>query len=67
MQLAHKFAMESDFITADMVEAMEFPHLAQKYGVMGVPKTVANEKGVLEGSVPEQHFLAGVLPIAEEG
>jgi len=59
--------MENDLITADMVEAMEFPHLAQKYRVMGVPKTVANEKGVLEGSVPEQNFLAGVLPIAEEG
>ena len=67
MQLAHQFAMENDHITADMVEATEFPHLVQKHGVMGVPKTVANDKSVLEGSVPEAHFLAGVLPIAEEG
>jgi hypothetical protein len=36
--LAHRFAIESDRIVADMVEVTEFPHLAQRYNVMGVPK-----------------------------
>lgn len=44
-----------------MIEATEFPELARKYGVYGVPKTVINETGELEGAVPEQAFLQAVL------
>jgi glutaredoxin-like protein len=61
VQLAHKFAMESDLITADMVEAIEFPHLANKYAVHGVPRTVINEKYNQEGAVPEPLMLAKLL------
>ena len=43
MLLAHKLALASDLVTADMVEATEFPHLAQRYQVRGVPLTVVNE------------------------
>lgn len=50
-------AMESDKVRADMVEAMEFPELSQKYQVMGVPRTVINETVYLDGSMPEQHVL----------
>ena len=42
MRLAHQLAIESDLVTADMVESSEFPHLANKYSVMAVPKTVVN-------------------------
>ena len=45
--------MESEWITADMVEATEFPHLANKYQVYGVPRTVINETFHIEGAVPE--------------
>jgi predicted DsbA family dithiol-disulfide isomerase len=45
--------MESEWITADMVEATEFPHLANKYNVYGVPRTVINETVHVEGAVPE--------------
>ncbi len=55
--LAHKLAMESDLIRADMVEATEFPHLANRYDVMGVPRTVINEDFHVEGAVPETVFL----------
>ncbi|WP_324716963.1 thioredoxin family protein [Carboxydochorda subterranea] len=61
VRLAHQFAMESSYVTADMIEATEFPELAEKYGVYGVPKTVINETGELEGAVPEAHFLREVL------
>jgi hypothetical protein len=67
VQLAHQFAMESDHITGDMVEVMEFPHLAQRYGVMGVPKTIANGRSVAEGALPEAYLLANVLAIVEQG
>jgi Glutaredoxin-like domain protein len=36
VMLAHQLAIASPLIRADMVEAMEFPHLAVKYQVMGV-------------------------------
>jgi len=59
--LAHKFAIENDLITADMIEAAEFPHLAQKYSVMGVPKVVINEQIEFVGVLPEENFLQQVL------
>ncbi len=58
--LAHKMAMESDLVTADMVEATEFPHLSVKYSVMGVPRTVINETVHMEGAAPEPLLLAKV-------
>ena len=61
VRLAHKLAMESELITADMVEAIEFPHLANKYHVHGVPRTVINESMHQEGAVPEPMLLAKIL------
>jgi hypothetical protein len=58
--------MESDPVTADMVEAMEFPHLSQRYGVMGVPKTMANGKSVAEGALPEASLLANIVALVEK-
>lgn len=52
VRLAHMMAMESDMVVGDMVEATEFPHLSQKYQVMGVPRTVINEDTFVEGAVP---------------
>ena len=61
VQLAHRMAMESTLITSNMVEATEFPHLAHKYNVAAVPKTVINETIEFEGALPEQDFLKYVL------
>ena len=59
--LAFKFAVESDFVRADVVDVGEFPHVGHKYAVMGVPKTVINEKVEFVGAVPEDVFLEHVL------
>ena len=40
-----------------MVEVMEFPHLATKYQVMGVPRTVIDETIHIEGAVPEPMLM----------
>jgi glutaredoxin-like protein len=53
VMLAHQLAVASPMVRADMVEAMEFPHLAMKYQVMGVPRTVINETMHIEGAAPE--------------
>jgi glutaredoxin-like protein len=61
VRLAHKLAIESDLIKADMVEAIEFPHLSNKYHVHGVPRTVINESVHQEGAVPEPLLMAKLL------
>ncbi|MBI5305364.1 MAG: thioredoxin family protein [Chloroflexi bacterium] len=59
--MAHKMAMESEFITADMVDASEFAELSDSYQVYGVPLTVANDKVRVEGGMPEQMFVPQIL------
>ncbi len=54
---SHMFAMVSDNIKAEMVEATEFPELSQKYGVKGVPQIVINEKPTQAGALPPQMLL----------
>ena len=63
--LAHRLAMESDWIRADMVEATEFPHLANKYQVYGVPRTVINETIQVEGAVPEPMFVKELMKVMD--
>lgn len=58
--LAHRLAMESDLIQADMVEASEFPTLSNKYHVYGVPRTVINEDVHMEGAAPEPMLLTKI-------
>lgn len=54
---AFKMAMVNPNIKAEMVEATEFPHLSQRYNVRGVPRTVINETGYLEGAAPDNMVL----------
>jgi glutaredoxin-like protein len=61
VRTAHKFAMASDYITGDMVEITEFPQLAVKYGVQGVPNTIINEVESVVGGVSEKDFAKAVL------
>ncbi len=55
--LAHHFAFVSPRVTSDMIEAMEFQELSNKYSVYGVPRTVINENVHQEGAVPEPMML----------
>ncbi|MEW6248138.1 MAG: thioredoxin family protein [Nitrospirota bacterium] len=61
VRTAHRFAMASDHITADMVETTEFPHLAVKYNVQGVPNTIINETHSVLGAQPEVAVAQEVL------
>ncbi len=65
MRLAHRFAIESDLIKADCIEATEFPDLASRYRVYAVPKTVINDSASVEGALPEEFFLDRVLKAVE--
>lgn len=59
--VAHKLAIESDFVRADVIDSGEFPDLAQKYAVMGVPKIIINEKIEFVGAFNEDLFAEHVL------
>ena len=61
VRLGHQFALESPRIRADMVESTEFPHLAHKYNVFGVPRIVINENIFIDGAIPEEAFLENLL------
>lgn len=64
VRLAHQLAVEHDGIRAEMVEATEFPELSRRYGVMGVPKIVVNDRAGFEGYRPERQFVALVARAA---
>ena len=57
VHMAHQMALASNNVRADMVESAEFPHLANKFGVLSVPKIVINEKTEFTGTLPEKAFL----------
>jgi predicted DsbA family dithiol-disulfide isomerase len=62
--LAHKLAIESPHITADVIEVGEFPDLIQRYQVSGVPKIVVNETIQFVGAQSAEVFLDAVRKAA---
>jgi len=61
VRLAQHMAIASPRITAECIEATEFPELSQRYRVMAVPKIVINDTVEFEGALPEREFLGAVL------
>ncbi len=58
---AHQMAMESPLVVAEGVEAMEFPELADRFHVSGVPQTTINAgAGTVVGAVPASHLIAEI-------
>lgn len=62
--LAYGMAIACPLVRADVIEISEFPELALRYGVVGVPMTVVNEGIRLKGSLSEVNLLE---PIAKAG
>jgi len=59
--LAHQMAMESKFVTGEMVEAMEFADLSNQFNVSGVPHTIINSgSGEVVGAVPESRLMVEI-------
>ena len=73
VSLAHEMAFASPHVTAYAVEATEFPDLARRYGVNGVPKTVvassAGDGDVVEilGALPQDEYVQLALGIEPSG
>lgn len=59
--LASRMAMENPLIQTEIVEATEFPELAQKHDVSGVPQTTINDGAYrVIGAVPEADLVAAI-------
>ena len=65
--LAHRMAIASPMVRADMVEATEFPELSMSYEVMGVPRTVINETVHIEGAAPEPLIVSKLQEALHSG
>jgi hypothetical protein len=51
-------AMESPLVEAQMVDAAEFPDLARRFNVSGVPQTTINAgDGTMVGAAPEDYLV----------
>ena len=57
VNLAHEMAWASSQITSYAVEVTEYPDLARKYNVNGVPKTVVDDRIEILGAIPEDDFI----------
>ena len=60
-------AFASPHITATAVEATEFPDLARRYRVTGVPKTIVNEEVEILGALPQDAFVGEALQRVASG
>ena len=65
--LAHQMALESEMVTAEGVEAMEFPELVSRFSVSGVPHTIINAgAGTFIGAAPENYLVEEIKKALKE-
>jgi len=63
VKAAHDFSLINPKIKAQMIDSALFPSLRQKYRVMGVPKTVINDKIEFGGAQPPSELLNFILKL----
>lgn len=63
-RLAQQFGMVNPLIRAEVIEAGEFPELADQYQVSSVPKSIMNEDREIIGDLPEGEYLRQFLAAA---
>lgn len=63
---ANRMALASGHVRSLVIEANEYPDLAARYQVQGVPRTVVNRSGAFVGALPEAMFVDSVLRLAAE-
>jgi glutaredoxin-like protein len=64
--LAHQMAMESEWVTAEVIDATEYPELVRQFDIRGVPRTIVNGKESIEGLVEAPVLLEAVLRAGTE-
>lgn len=54
---AYRAAIESQRVTAEIIDSQMFPDLAARHSVMGVPKIILNDNTDITGAVQEAEFF----------
>jgi len=65
--LATRMAATSENVVASVLEANEFPELADRYRVQGVPRTIINENLFAEGALPEAMLAKALTSALKDG
>lgn len=63
--IVFRYAIYSDKVIGQVVEASEFPEWSNKFSVSGVPKTVINDKGNYVGGYPEDMAVDKIKEASE--
>ena len=66
VRIAHQLAIESEGITADMVDAVDFPDIVQQYDLLGAPTVVINETYQFYGVLLDHDLLPPFIKGAQE-
>ncbi|MFW6107348.1 MAG: protein disulfide oxidoreductase [bacterium] len=61
IRLAHQLAIESRWITGDVVDLTDFPGLVEKYNILAAPTVVVNEGHRFCGAGGQEEFVAEVV------
>ena len=61
MSLSARLAIESPWITTDVVNITVLPYLAVRHGVDNVPTTVVNGKKACVGVLAEDEFVREIV------
>jgi len=61
VETANHIALAASGVKAEMVEAMEFQELSDRFEVRGVPRIVINDGDAYEGAIPARHFVDAVM------
>jgi len=59
--LSARLAIESPWITADIINIAVLPYLAVRYGVDNIPTTVVNRRKACVGALAEREFVRAVI------
>lgn len=62
--LSNQMAVESGFISAELVDATEYPDLVRAHAIRSVPKTIINGTVAVDGAVPGESLVAAILQAA---
>lgn len=66
VKAAHDISLANPMVKAEMVDTALFRQLAQKFMVMGVPRTIINNKSQVAGAQPLSELLSQVLSVNEK-
>ena len=58
--MAIAMAQENSHVKAEIVEITEFPHVASKYQIQGVPTVILSDVLMFVGAVPEENFIDAI-------